>query len=95
MSSLKPKPLTNPLRPAARYRKGKAPAAAVQDDSSEEEVDEEEQQERRDGGKMEVSLSRVMVDKEGVVRVGGEREVGRTRKEVEEEEEEEESSEDG
>ena len=95
LPSSRPK-LTNPLRPARRYRKGKAPAHAPSSDSdSDAEApaavsapsSDEEKPRVPVKGKMAVALREVEVDDAGMVRVGGREEVGRTEREVESSEE--------
>lgn len=102
MSSSRPK-LTNPLRPATRYRKGKAPVNAPAESDSDSDNDpavsleaepssDEEKPRvpvrREVKAKIEVSLREVDVDAAGMVRVGGREEVGRTERELESSEEE-------
>ncbi|KAL8277818.1 hypothetical protein RQP46_009801 [Phenoliferia psychrophenolica] len=104
----KPKPLTNPSRPVARYRKGK-PIAPVPDSDSDSDAaandeaaassDEDtkptvsSRQQRPTAASLNVSLKGVEVDDKGLVTVGGKGEVGKTQRELESEEEEDESSE--
>lgn len=97
---------TEPLRPAARYRRGQATAQQSDSDSSDAEQQQEPVHEQEDDPHdqadsitksksriMALQLNQVEIDQHGSVRVGGKDEVGRTEREREEEEEEEEESE--
>lgn len=93
----KGKGTSQPAKPAARYRRGKAiaqvesdsdsdaesPVEALENDEDEEEKPVVQQRAKEEGGKMRIGLRAVEVDDKGVVRVDGRAESGRTAREIE------------